>query len=112
MAKAQPEQGVQTESLPHMLSGWARMVQRKVHGQWRKPSGIKITANDSQAHISFWVDRNGNLLGRPEIIKNATNPALGESGLRAIQAALPLPPLPNEFEGTEQQIVYVFSLTD
>lgn len=112
VAKAQPVQGVQTKSLPHILSTWGRMVQRKVDMQWRKPSGVKMTQDNYQVHISFWVDRNGNLLGKPEIVKKATDLALGESGLRAIQAALPLPPLPNEFEGSEQQIVYVFSLID
>lgn len=112
VAKAQIKKGVQTDALPNILSGWGRLVQRKVEKFWQIPGGIRLTAANREVHISFWVDRNGKLLGKLEIVKDAADPALGASGIRAIMAAIPLPPLPNEFKGNEQQVVYVFSLME
>lgn len=112
VAKAQTKKGVQTDALPNILSGWGRLVQRKVEKFWQIPGGIQLNAANKEVHISFWVDRNGNLLGEPEIVKDAADPALGKSGLRAILAAIPLPPLPNEFLEKEQQVLYVFSLME
>lgn len=112
VAKAQTEKGVQTKALPNILSGWGRLVQRKVEGVWQIPGGILLSEENRELHVSFWVDRNGNLLGKPEIIKNVADPTLAAACIRAITAAVPLPPLPNEFVGKEQQVVYVFSLLD
>jgi TonB family protein len=112
VAKAQTKKGVQTEALPNILSGWARLVQRKVERFWAIPGGIQLTAANKEVHISFWVDRNGNLLGKPEIVQDAADPTLGASAIRAITAAVPLPPLPNEFQGKEQQVLYVFNIME
>ena len=69
-----------------------------------------LEEDDDEALVSFWVDRSGNLMGPPEIVKHATNRSLGESGVRAIKLAAPLPPLPIEFAASEQQVVYAFGL--
>lgn len=98
------------QELPSILNSWGRLVQRKVEKYWVVPGGIRIDEANADALISFWVDHDGNLLGRPEIVKHAADAALGQSGVRAILAAAPLPPLPVEYEEAEQQVVYAFSL--
>ncbi|MBI4558385.1 MAG: TonB C-terminal domain-containing protein [Candidatus Hydrogenedentes bacterium] len=117
LAKAEPKPEVskQTgvtvkEGLPNELSAWARLVQRKVEKFWQPPAGIRLDIENNQAMISFWVDREGNLMGEPEIVKHASDEELGLSGARAIRLAAPLPPLPDDFKGTEQEVVYVFTL--
>ena len=104
------EQGIQKEALPHILSAWAALVQRKVDQKWRMPGGVLLTDANKEIHISFWVNRDGKILGKPEIVKSAADPRLGEAGLKAIKLAEPLPKLPNEFTGNEQQVMYVFTI--
>ena len=112
-AEPKPAQktGVQMKQhLPPLLNSWGRLVQRKVEKYWIIPGGIRTTEDASEAIVSFWVDREGILIGRAEITQHAGDPALAESGLRAIYASEPLPPLPVEFKGDRQQVVYVFSM--
>jgi hypothetical protein len=56
------------------------------------------------------VDRNGNLLGEPEVIKHASDPELGLSGCRAVKLAAPYSPLPDDYREPEQEVVYLFTL--
>ncbi len=109
--KAQPKSGVQTKQLPTVLSAWGRLVQRKVEKYWQVPGGVGVTDANKEVHISFWVDRDGRLLSSPEIVKDAADPSLGASGVRAIMMAEPLPPLPNEYQEDVAQVIYVFTLT-
>ena len=109
VAKAQPEPGIQQKALPTVLSGWARSVQRKVERFWFVPPGMRMV-DDNSVHVSFWVNRHGQLLSKPEIIKKGIQPELGESGIKAILNAQPFPPLPQSFQGNEQQVIYVFSV--
>jgi len=99
------------QQLPSILDAWGRLVQRKVEKYWAVPSGIRITDAENEAVVSFWVDRSGHLIGEPTVVKNAVDESLAESGVRAIQLAEPLPPLPDDFPEPEQQVVYVFSLS-
>ena len=105
-----PKVGVQREQLPPILNAWGRAVQRKVEKYWAVPGGISLTEANREVRISFWVARDGTLLGRPKILRDAKDPALGESGIRSILMAEPLPPLPMEYKQKQQQVVYVFSL--
>ncbi len=97
------------QQLPSALNGWARLVQRKVDKFWSVPGGIRATGDGAEAVISFWIDRQGRLIGRPEIIENGADPALAESGVRAVMAANPLPPLPDSYSAQEQQVIFAFS---
>lgn len=97
--------------LPSVLSGWGQLVQMKVEKYWEEPSGVRLDLENNSAEIAFWVDRQGNLIGEPEVIKKSGDPALDETGLRAIKLSAPLPPLPDDFTKAEQQVVYVFRLT-
>lgn len=114
VAKAEPKKtGVTMQQrLPTALDYWGRLIQRKVEKTWVVPGGIRLAAEENEAWVSFWVDGNGRLIGQPEIVKHAGDASLGESGVRAILAAAPFPPLPEDFKGLEQQVVYVFSLVN
>ncbi len=85
------------EGTPTFLDGWAKMVQMKVEKIWQPPADVNVSGVDDKALVSFWVDREGNLIGKPEIMKHASDAQLGESGLRAILEVVPLPPLPEDF---------------
>ena len=76
--------GVVNGSVPSELAGWVIQVQRKVERMFVIPSGIYMDAAENIAEVSFWVDRNGNLLGNPTVTKPAADPALGEAGINAI----------------------------
>jgi colicin import membrane protein len=97
------------EGLPTVLDSWARAVQKKVEKFWQTPSGIDLKG-DNQALVSFWVDRQGNLVKKPEVVKAAGDAILGESGVRAIELAAPLPPLPVDFKEQQQEVIYTFTL--
>ena len=99
---------VQQQGLPSELSAWAAAVKRKVEGCWVQPAGLRLTEN--QAWVSFWVDKDGKLMTQPEVIKEASDPELGQSAIRAIQLAEPLPPFPPNVYKLEQEVVYVFTL--
>lgn len=106
-----PSSGVQQQQLPPMLNMWGRQVQRKVEKYWSAPGGVQLTPENREVQITFWVLRDGTLLGEPAADR-AVDPALAQSCVQAIVNAQPLPPLPLEFVGDRQQVVYVFSLMD
>ena len=58
--------------------------------------------------ISFWVNRDGKLVGDPEIVKEALDPAVATSAIRAIKAAVPYPALPDSFGDAQVQVYYTF----
>lgn len=102
--------GVRNEGMPSFLDGWCRNLQRKVESVWVMPEGMLLPADNRFAEVEFWVDRAGNLQDTPRVVKEAGDPALGESGVRAIMMAAPFPPLPDAFERTSLAIVYVFGV--
>lgn len=109
--EAPTETGIKIkEALPSALNAWGRMVQRKVERNWIIPGGIRLDKEHTEAVISFWVDREGRLLGKPKIVTKGENQALVESGLNAIIWAEPLPPLPDGYKGSKQEVVYAFNL--
>ena len=108
----QPESNTGVSSrqeLPTMLSAWARSLQRKVERFWAVPGGIKVTKEGEEALVSFWVSRDGNLIGQPEILEPGPDRALADSGVRAVLAAAPFPPFPPDYKESEQFVIYGFS---
>ncbi len=99
-----------TNQLPPELEWWARQVQRKIDSVWVVPEGIKVDAENNVAEVSFWVNREGQLVEPPKVTKEASDPELGESGVRAIMLAAPFPKLPDNYPNDEQLVVYSFSL--
>jgi outer membrane biosynthesis protein TonB len=99
-------------ALPGELAAWSRLVQRKVDRTWVQPVGVRLDLAANQAVVAVWVSRNGSLMGRPEIIQNASDPALGESAIRAVIEAAPFPPFPETFTEPDQQVVFTFTLNE
>jgi outer membrane biosynthesis protein TonB len=113
VAKAPPAQtGVQRQQLPSILNVWGRNVQRQVEKFWMVPGGVSLTGGNLDVEISFWVGRDGMLLSQPVVLKPGVDPALANSGIQAVINAQPLPPLPIEFVGDRQEVIYVFSLSE
>jgi TonB family protein len=98
------------QELPPELNMWGRQMQRKIDYAWEVPMGLRLDAERTVAEISFWVNRDGELLETPIVSKPASDPALGESGVRAIMLAVPFPPFPAGYKKDEVQVVYEFSL--
>ena len=96
--------------LPSELSYWARMVQRKVTRYWEVPGGIRIEPQNNQAKVSFFVDRKGNLIGEPVVIQHANDPALAQSGIRALKLSAPFPPLPDSYMEPDVEVAFTFTL--
>ncbi|MCX8065765.1 MAG: TonB C-terminal domain-containing protein [Candidatus Hydrogenedentes bacterium] len=99
-----------TSQIPPELEWWARQVQRKIDSVWVVPEGIKVDVENNVAEVSFLVNRAGQLVEPPKVIKEASDPELGESGVRAIMLAVPFPRLPDNYPKDEQLVVYSFSL--
>ncbi len=111
VAKAPPQEtGVKRDMLPPVLNAWGRQVQRKVEKYWMQPGGVRLDAAESSVQISFWVGRDGMLLSQPVVETANANPALADSGVRAVIDAQPLPPLPIEFAADRAQVYYTFSM--
>jgi len=72
------------------------------------PAGVLLTEDNKEAVISFYVNRSGRILGEPQIVKKGPDPTLAESGVRAVMAAAPFPPLPPDFREPEQQVIVTF----
>jgi outer membrane biosynthesis protein TonB len=105
-----PKAGIQSDELPSVLNTWGRLVQRKVAKFWVVPGGVHLEEGNAKAVISFWVNREGRIVAGPTVSEAASDPALGESGIRAVLAAAPFPRLPKNFSGDRQEVLYVFNL--
>jgi periplasmic protein TonB len=46
----------------------------------------------------FSINRNGQMIGRPEAFKSSGNPLYDRAALRAVEEAAPFPPLPEDFK--------------
>jgi outer membrane biosynthesis protein TonB len=112
--KAQPgpktKQAVTMDyQLPSELATWARGVQRKISKFYRVPGGVLLDEEDNRAVIAIWIARTGKPLGKPEVIRGATDPAITRAGLKALNDALPFAPFPEAFGEPEQQVTFTFS---
>lgn len=113
---AQPAAGIPTGKpglsmaggIPSALGAWGANVQRKVEQNWQIPQGIQLGPVDDGAVISFWVSRDGQLLGDPVVVKHAVDPEVAASAIRAIRAAVPFPFLPESYGDAQVQVFYTF----
>ena len=94
--------------VPSVLGMWGGLVQRKVEKEWVVPEGIQLGPVDDGALISFWVNRDGQLVGEPSVEKHAVDSAVAVSAIRAIKSAVPYPALPDSFGDAKVQVYYTF----
>lgn len=99
------------EDMLAFLAGWARLVQRKIENAWEPPDTHTPSGSNDKVVVSFWLDCQGTLLGKPEIIDNTSDQSLAESGIQAVLHAFPFPSLPDAFPHKELQIMYKFSVS-
>jgi TonB family protein len=96
------------EGLPTVLNTWSSLVQMKVQRVWQVPDSARYRGATQQVVLSFWVNRDGHLLGGPEVISVVGDTELSDSAVAAVKAAVPLPRLPESYAEPEIQIVCTF----
>ena len=94
--------------VPSALGMWGGLVQRKVEKEWVVPEGIQLGPVDDGALISFWVSNDGQLIGEPEVVKQALDSAVAISAIKAIKSAVPFPALPETYGDAKVQVYYTF----
>ena len=94
--------------IPNALGAWGGLIQRKVEKEWKVPEGVILGPADDGAVLSFWITRDGELIGEPEVVKHAVDKEVAASAIRAIKAAAPYPPLPESYSDAEVQVFYTF----
>jgi outer membrane biosynthesis protein TonB len=110
-ADGEEKVGIETHEGPEgPLSGWNNQVQRKVESKWLTPEGILIVPDRNSARIKFTVNRKGELVGQPEIVEEASDPSVGQTGLKAVLDAAPLPPLPDDYKENQHEVIITFRL--
>ena len=74
------------------VAAWMRSAKAHVRRSWVVPPGFRT--QDLEAHLRVRLDRQGRVLGNPEVVRSSGNPWYDEGVLRAILKASPLPPPP------------------
>lgn len=92
------------------LSWWSNQVQRLVERKWLSPEGVLIVPDHNAAQIKFTVNRKGELVGQPEVIKEASDPEVAKTGLKALLDSAPLPPLPEGYTENQHEVIITFRL--
>jgi TonB family protein len=88
------------------LDFWGGNVTSKVYRSWIVPPGVPLGGQNTI--ISFWVDREGKLIDTPEVQQQGPAPEMDQSAIKAIQDAMPFPPLPADFSEDELQVIFEF----
>ncbi|MDX9975688.1 MAG: TonB C-terminal domain-containing protein [FCB group bacterium] len=101
------EYGISVRGMPSILGAWANDVRRAVKRQWREPGGLPL---GSKTSISFWVCRDGQLLGEPEVYEPSNDAGLDQSAVNAVKLAAPFRPLPPGYNEPKQQVIFVFTI--
>lgn len=96
--------------MPQVLNFWSSLVNRRIERVWQVPDGTKASERGEELVVSFEVDKKGHLVGEPEILSIATDPAIAASGVRCIKEAAPFPPLPENFKEPTVSVVYRLKL--
>lgn len=90
------------------LDDYYKSVIDKIHSVWEKPN---VLLNDTtRAIIGFEVSRNGTIKNI-EVSEGSDFPELDESGLTAVKASAPFPPIPEKIPFDSIPIKYTFALS-
>ena len=94
---------------PFPFAWYLEIVRGRVTRQWNPPQvGMRDGAERTCA-VHFFIERGG-AVSRATIVQSSGIALLDRAGLRAVQAAHPLPPLPREFASRSLGVTFVFHL--
>lgn len=107
--------GTETGQAKSLTLSWVNALQAKIAQCWNVPAGVR-DAEDIKVRIYFELKRDGTVSGQPQLIGGSPSqfgPAVGESGIRAIQQCQPYNFLPqNEYAGGWDKLDITFSSKD
>ncbi len=84
------------EVLPYAY--YLQIVQRKIASFWEPPQGIQVQGSEIAAVVWFRIERDGRVRTR-YVEQESGSGFFDNSTLRALEMALPFPPLPEEYSG-------------
>lgn len=88
--------------------GWyLRIVKQQITRHWNPPLVGMRDVTERTCAVHFVIERGGGVT-RATIVSSSGITLLDRAGLRAVQAAHPLPPLPREFGSRSLGITFVF----
>jgi protein TonB len=94
---------------PFPFAWYLEIIRGRIARQWNPPQvGMRDVAERACA-VHFFVERGG-AVTRATIVRSSGIALLDRAGLRAVQAAHPLPPLPREFASGALGVTFVFHL--
>lgn len=87
---------VEGEALPYAY--YLASVQRKIASYWEPPLGIERAGGEVAAVVWFRIERNGSVV--TQYVEEPSGTGIFDtSALRALERALPFPPLPEGYSG-------------
>lgn len=84
------------EVLPYAY--YLQIVQRKIASFWEPPQGVQAQGGEVAAVVWFRIERDGRVRMR-YVEQESGSKFFDNSTLRALELALPFPPLPEEYSG-------------
>ena len=107
--------GTQTGQAKSLTLSWVNALQAKIAQCWNVPAGVR-DAEEIKVRIYFELKRDGTVNGQPQLLGGSPSqfgPAVGESGIRAIQQCQPYNFLPaDEYAGGWDKLDITFSSKD
>jgi colicin import membrane protein len=85
-------------------------VETKIKGNWSYPVALQIQ-KDLEAVVVLKVKSDGTIL-RSQLKKRSSNPVFDQSVLKAIERSDPLPPFPEGYRKSHDEIEITFNLKD
>jgi len=85
-------------------------VEEKIKGNWSYPVALQ-SREDLEAVVVVVVKRDGTIL-KTEMKKGSSDPIFDESVLRAVKRSDPLPPFPEAYRKSHEEIEIKFNLQD
>jgi TonB family protein len=89
---------LRVEGEPLAYSYYLEIVQRKIASSWVPPAGLDPRSAEVSTQVWFRIERDGNVQNR-YVEEPSGSTYFDTSALRALDQAVPLPPLPAEYPG-------------
>ncbi len=96
-------------SVPFPFAWYLGEIQARITDAWDEPGMLSKDSANATAVVLFRIDRQG-LVSRIALATPSGISALDDSALRAVEAANPLPPLPEEFKNAYLDVHLQFDL--